>query len=183
MMTRSFLSTFISLTTCVVTLCLLFALQACIGDDDDDVVEADVVKVGDTLPGFTVITHQGDVVSADSLQGKVSVIVFFNTSCPDCQQELPLLDSLYEQYPQVQFLAISREEDEGSIQSFWATHQLSLPYSAQATRDVYHLFARRNIPRIYMSDVRQVVRYIFTDTPLATYEQLCAALKTIVLYP
>jgi hypothetical protein len=49
-----------------------------------------LVNLGDTLPAFSVTDNAGHVYSNSTLKGHISVIVFFNTTCPDCQHELPV---------------------------------------------------------------------------------------------
>lgn len=49
------------------------------------------VQPGDRLPDFTVELSDGTILSRHSLVGKVSVLVFFHTECPDCQRELPVV--------------------------------------------------------------------------------------------
>ena len=64
----------------------------------------------------------------------------------------------------VQFLCVSRAEGATSVQKFWTENALTLPYSAQETKDVYSLFATSTIPRVYVSDVSGVVRKCFTES-------------------
>ena len=57
--------------------------------------------------------------------------------------------------------------------------QLSLPYSAQDDRTLYNQFARQGIPRIFIVDTTGIIRYIYTDNPLATLEDLERAVQSI----
>lgn len=125
-----------------------------ISDDDDDPVER--VRVGDAVPSFTVEVVDGTRRSTFHVQPSAltgtTVIVFFNTSCKDCQRDLPLLNQYYLQHkdePDFQMLAISREENEESVAAYWAANGLQIPYSPQEDRRIYNLFATSIIPRIY----------------------------------
>ena len=42
---------------------------------------------------------------------------------------------------------------------------------------VYHLFAKSGIPRIYIVDAELTIRKVFTDNPLAGYDELVAAIN------
>ena len=153
----------------------------------DDVRGADL-KVGDSLPDFEVVMSDGTTVSDDSLKGSVSVIVFFSTICPDCQQVLPVIQQIYDEYAQkgVRFALISREqrkEDKGTaegVEAFWRQNNLTMPYSAQKDRHVYSKFASEAIPRVYICDKDGIIRYIFTDDPIPTYDDLMYSLESLI---
>ena len=140
------------------------------------------IKVGDPLPEFEVVMNDGTVVTETSLKGNVSVLMFFHTSCSDCQQELPVVQSLFEQYTSkgVNFTLISRECSREEIESYWKNNALNLPYSVQNDRTVYNLFASSRIPRIYISDENGTVRYIFTDDPVVSYDDLKSAVESLI---
>ena len=140
----------------------------------------DKIRVGDVLPEFSVRMDDGRLVDTEALEGKPSVILFVNTACGDCQKELPRVQRVYEQYGadgRVNFVAVSREEGAASVRGYWAANGLTLPFSAQTDRTVYHLFASSAIPRIYVSDRSLVVQAVYTDNPLATVEDLSYALE------
>jgi peroxiredoxin len=140
------------------------------------------IKVGDSLPEFEVVMNDGTVVTETSLKGNVSVLIFFHTSCPDCQQELPVVQNLFEQYASknIRFTLISRECSQEEIEAYWRKNSLNLPYSAQNDRTIYNLFAQSRIPRIYISDENGTVRYIFTDDPVASYDDLKSAIESLI---
>ncbi len=157
-------------TRIIIGLLLCLTLVGCssVDEDGDDVVER--VKVGDHVPSFSV-----DIV-VPSAEGEASrstfstamltgetVIVLFNTSCPDCQRDLPLLDAYYRQHQGdagFQMVAISREEPEASVAAFWKAKGLLIPYSAQEDRRIYNLFATSIIPRIYFVSQQGIVTRI-----------------------
>lgn len=137
----------------VLWLAMVVAGCSTISDDEPELVER--VRVGDAVPSFTV-----NIVGPEGQEGTFSttrltgttVIVFFNTSCKDCQRDLPLLNQYYLQHkdePDFRMLAISREENEESVAAYWAANGLLIPYSPQEDRRIYNLFATSIIPRIY----------------------------------
>lgn len=140
----------------------------------------DPVSVGDRLPDFSVIMSDGSEVNTSSLAGKVSCIVFFHTGCPDCRSILPDIQRLYDIYSgEVEFVCISREEPESLIAPFWDSEGLTMPFSPQEDRTVYSLFASERIPRVYISDRDRTVRYVFSDSPVPGYGELCSALESL----
>lgn len=157
---------------------LFLLLSSCIKDG----YEGADLKTGDSLPDFEVVMSDGTVVSDESLKGNISVIVFFNTLCPDCRKEFPMLQEIYDEYtPEgVCFAFISREEGESSIDAYWKQNGLNMPYSAQQDRSVYEKFARMSIPRIYINDKDGIIRYIYTDNPVPSYDEISSSLDDLI---
>lgn len=157
---------------------LCISLSACI-TEDEEMESGNNLEVGDRIPSFSVVMNDGTRVEDEDLLGKVSLIVFFNTACKDCQQELPVVQRFHEAFPQYPLLCISREEPEASVARYWEQASLTMPYSAQEDRKVYQLFASHTIPRIYVVDAEGVIRAVFTDNPLASYEDLVEAVARL----
>ena len=159
-------------------LSLLFAICSCI----HDVPQGADLKVGDSIPSFSVAMNDGTVISQESVMGKPSVIVFFHTLCSDCQEELPLMQRLYDEYASkgVVFALISRAQSSDDIESYWKENGLKMPYSAQKDRTVYEKFATESIPRVYINDRDGIIRYIYTDNPVPSYDDLKTSLESVI---
>lgn len=140
------------------------------------------LKVGDRLPDFEVVMNDGSVVTDDYLKQEVSVVMFFHTSCPDCQQVLPEMQKIYDEYvsERVRIALISREESKEDIESFWKEKGFEMPYSAQNDRKVYEKFAQTRIPRVYINEKGGIIRHIFTDSPNPSYDVLKSALEELI---
>lgn len=139
------------------------------------------LQVGDCLPDFEVLMNDGSSVSSESLKGSVSIIMFFHSSCHDCQQTLPVMQAVYDEYSSkgVVFLLISRSQNQTEIQSYFEQNALNMPFSGQEDRTVYEKFAQSGIPRIYISDINGIIQCRFTDSPIPTYEELCSAIEVV----
>ena len=159
---------------------LVCTTQGCINDDDP---KGPSLSVGEPLPVFSVEMNDGRKVSNTSLLGKVSVIVFFNTGCRDCQQELPVIQKLWDEYrdnENVEIVLIAREESEQEILDYWSEHNLTLPFSPQENREVYNLFASSVIPRIYISDQKGIVKANFDDSDMPSLEVLSQEINKLL---
>lgn len=168
----------------------------CGGCVTDDEPKGASLEVGDILPPFSVTMNyvtqssSGSIsigststVSTTSLAGKISVIVFFNTGCGDCQKELPVVQELWNEFsynPFVEIFTIARDENEKDILNYWQKNGLTLPFSPQPNRDVYELFASSGIPRIYIADTRGEITAIFTDSPLASLQELSDEINALL---
>ena len=140
------------------------------------------LKPGDALPDFEVVMNDGTAVSDDDLKGSVSVVMFFHTTCPDCQQTLPRMSRIYDEYlgKGVVFAFISREQAEEDIRPYWKANGFEMPYSAQNDRYVYEKFAKTRIPRIYVNDRNGIIRHIFTDDPVPSYDDIKSSIDVLI---
>ena len=164
----------------IVALLLSFTSTSCVGEEPMDI--EDIVVVGSTLPDFEVEMNDGSTITGAQLRTTTSVVMFFHTGCPDCRKTLPCVQRLYDDYSEgeVQFALISREEGAPSIEEYWAENGYTMPYSAQEDRAIYELFARKRVPRIYISNDCGVIESIFTDNPIPTYEEMAEALNELL---
>lgn len=144
-------------------LLLLSAVGCSLNDDEEEQTER--IKVGDRVPSFSLTVDKGGQVrtfSTAKLTGE-TVIVFFNTTCPDCQRDLPLLNDYYLKHKDeegFQMVAISREEGDASVAAYWEANHLQIPYFAQTDRRIYNLFATSIIPRVYFCGADGIVTRI-----------------------
>ncbi len=152
--------------------------MGCVKEGEKDVE----LKVGDGVPEFEVVMSDGSVVGDDDLRGRVSVVMFFHTGCPDCRAALPVVQRVYDEYvPKgVVFALVSREEGREEVEVYWEEKGLKMPYSAQDDRSVYEKFAVIGIPRIFVNDRDGVIRYVFTDNPVPEYSDLKSALDSLL---
>ncbi len=154
---------------------LVLVLTGCIREQRED---SYAIQPGDRLPDFQVQMADGSYLSSASLIGSPCVIVFFHTTCVDCQKTLPVIQQAFRQYGEtVRFVAISRAQAASEISSWWTENGITLPFSAQEDRSVYQLFASSRIPRVYICNSRGVVVKCFDDNPCPTFQDLEQALN------
>lgn len=162
---------------CIFSIIAALLLAGCVHTDDW------ALKTGDKLPSFKVKMNDGSLISTSDLEGKHSVIVFFNTGCGDCRRELPHIQQFYDycrnNMPDVVLLCISREQSDSEIETYWKENGLTLPYSAQPDRKLYSKFATMGIPRIFVSGKNLVITDTFDDTNPPTAEQLIELLQAM----
>ncbi|NDV59658.1 redoxin domain-containing protein [Bacteroides sp. 519] len=141
------------------------------------------IQEGDALPTFSVKLNDQSIITNNSLDGKVSVILLFTVVCPDCQKQIPITERIYDDYKDnddVVVFGISRAEGESTVGKFWNEHQYAMPYSAQDKWDIYNLFAKSIVPRIYVSSKDRIVRRVYTDKPLANYDELKVLIEELL---
>ncbi len=123
------------------TLIIAVMMLSCISEDAPDGGDGSRVKEGDMVPEFAI----DDFSSPEDFIGNKSLLVLFNSGCPDCQREMPFIDYACRNLPGLQAVAISRDES----LTVW---DYPMQYYPDPDRAVYNLFAEHTIPRIYLID-------------------------------
>jgi thiol-disulfide isomerase/thioredoxin len=150
---------------------------------------------GQPFPVIDVEHYLGEqVLSPDSLKGKVVVAFFWAHWCPDCKQQLPILDQLYEQYgerdlaiigPTQLYGYIARGQDatpaeeleylRGAYQErFPVPTWMSVPVSQQSFLD----FGISTTPTLVIIDREGVVELYNPGT--LSYEELSAQVERLL---
>lgn len=131
---------------------LLLAVVAGYARED----QADRVKVGDTMPAFTIVRDDGSKIASSDFKGKVILVNFFATWCPPCQKELAEAQkSLWPKYKDRQdfvFLVIGREHSDADLVKYNKKKKFDFPLYPDKDRAVFAAFADNLIPRSYLID-------------------------------
>ncbi len=116
--------------------------------------EGDIIKVGDTMPAFTIVSDNGAEFKSASLQGKVILINLFATWCPPCQKELAAVkETLWPKYKNnanFTMLVIGREHNDAELSTYNEKKGFEFPLYPDKDRAIYDLFASKFIPRTYL---------------------------------
>ncbi len=161
---------------------LAVILSACVAEP-----EGENVKIGGVAPDFSVEVFSGGVfsssrtISLSSMKGKPVVLVFFNTSCPDCREELAEVQKLYDlRGDDAGFLCVARSENLESVEAYWTDNELTLPVAPQNDSRIYNLYARSIIPRTYILDSKGIIVATFSDSPVADFSSLNRIIDTVL---
>lgn len=161
-----------------VLLLLLFtalSVCGCISESMEKGYYGSKLAVGDTLPQFMVVTTESDTVTRESSLGQTTLLLFFHTECGDCQKELPVVEQFYRENRNDslwQLTCIGREEAAERVLRYWQENGFTMPVSPQSDRLLYERFAYSGVPMLYIVDARGVIRAIYDDQNMATYDDL-----------
>ncbi|MDO5447347.1 MAG: TlpA disulfide reductase family protein [Prevotellaceae bacterium] len=159
---------------------------SCLSNDDSS-GSGNNLTVGQTIPRFTTDVLLLDTAdwrysgtpsvtfNSEQLDGRLTVIAFFNTTCPDCQRELPVLQQFYDEIKTdttLTFICIARAQAKDEVMSYWSQNKLSLPVSPQYDRTLYEKFASSGIPRVYFADGQGKITHTFSDKDTLSVEDL-----------
>ncbi|MDR3140478.1 MAG: TlpA family protein disulfide reductase [Tannerellaceae bacterium] len=117
--------------------------------------ESDIVKVGDVMPAFVIVSDNGTELKSSSLQGKVVLLTFFATWCPPCQKELAAIqETLWPKYKDnadFRLLVAGREHSDAELAAYNEKKGFDFPLYPDKGRAVYGKFAKSLIPRVYLA--------------------------------
>jgi len=134
--------------------------------------------IGMPMPPLTVKTTGGAAVSLESFRGRPVVLVFWATWCAACRRELPHLERLQREAPEVAVVGLS-EEPEETVRNYLARHPLAFPVAS--VPEWPEPFDIRAIPTNVFIDRQGVIRAVHVASleledlqPLATAPDFAA---------
>jgi len=112
--------------------------------------ETTLTVLGQTAPGFEVVTLGGEAFDLESQRGKVVLINFFATWCPPCRDELPHLEKeIWQRFRDRPFalIVVGREEDDDVLRPFAEKYGYTFPIAGDPDRAAFGKYASQYIPR------------------------------------
>lgn len=114
----------------------------------------DIVKVGQAMPAFTIVSDNGQKISSASLKGKVILVNLFATWCPPCQKELAEVQKTlwpkYKDNKDFVLLVIGREHTDADLLKYNEKKGFTFPLYPDKNRAIFNVFAKNLIPRSYL---------------------------------
>ena len=153
-------------------------LGACIESPDPSYEQTTRVRVGDRAPAFVVETLDDQTISLDDLRGRVVLLTFFSSACPDCHAQFEYIKSRITalDISKFRFLPIARNEKRATVEQFRLENGYTFDMGFDPVGEIYALYATRYVPRNYLIDsIGRVLSISAEPTPA----QLDALLSTI----
>lgn len=96
-------------------------------EDPDLQYAATLLKPGTPVPDFTLNDIDGKPVSIKDFQGKKVVLVFWASWCPDCREEIPLLEQMQAKADpaKLAFVSVSFDRKEETWKKFVKDNHMS----------------------------------------------------------
>ncbi len=110
---------------------------------------------GKPAPDFQLTDLGGTVHKLSDLRGKVVVLNFWATWCPECLSEIDSLSSFAEQYRKkgAVVLSISMDKSEWALKDFLQGHPVKFPVMVDPEGDVYvRKYSIRGLPATIIVD-------------------------------
>lgn len=130
-------------------------MPGCIADGDSSSDPGPLVEVGELAPDFTVDQIGGPSVRLSDLRGRVVLLTFFSSWCPECRNELATVqESVVDRFAGAPFtfLCISRGETREALEKFRAEWGYAFPMGLDPSASIFGQYATRNVPRNFLLD-------------------------------
>lgn len=125
--------------------------------------EDEGLQVGKKAPDFTLETYNGKTVKLSDLKGKRVLLNFWASWCGPCEEEMPVMQKVYEELKedQVEFVAVNMTIGKETIESatqFVKQFGLTFPVPLDIEGEVMKLYEVYGLPTSYFIDSDGVIR-------------------------
>lgn len=111
------------------------------------------IGLGDSVPPFTLLTFDGQMINTSSLEGKVIVINFWASWCKPCEQEAGEMEQAWRFYQpggQVVFLGVDYVDTEPEARRYLEHFNVSYPNGPDLRTSISQMFRIRGVPETYI---------------------------------
>lgn len=117
------------------------------------------IKDRPPAPGFILPAPGGRKISLSDYRGKVVLLNFWATWCPDCRTEMPSMDRLYREFKGQGFeiVAVNVKDKREDALAFIKKNKISYPVMMDPEGDVGLLYGAFAMPTTYLIDRNGVV--------------------------
>jgi thiol-disulfide isomerase/thioredoxin len=115
-------------------------------------------RLGRPAPEFALRRLDGESVDLSELRGRPVVLNFWATWCLPCRAEMPELDALARERPDVMVLAVDVQEDAAQVVSFRNELRLSLTIALDGDGRTWAVYQSRGLPTTYLIDRAGTIR-------------------------
>jgi cytochrome c-type biogenesis protein CcmF len=135
-------------------------------------------RVGERAPDFSVDLLDGSTLSRSDLHGQVSVINFWSPECQPCEDELPDLQAIWEEYQDkgVAFLGVSFPDLEAGTREMVSEFGITYPNGLDAVMPVD--YGITGVPETFVIGPQGSVAYVHIGP--VTADRLRIELNTLV---
>ena len=109
-------------------------------------------KVRMNAPAFNLKTVAGGHTALSDFKGKVILLNFWATWCPDCREEMPSLQKLWKQFKAkgIVVIAVAVDRSQGEVESFVRKLGLTFPVLLDTDGDVRRNYEIAALPTTYI---------------------------------
>jgi len=107
-------------------------------------------QIGAFAPDFTRRRLDGVPLTLSQQHGKIVLLNFWGTWCAPCEIEMPLLQTLHEDYPDLVLWAMNLGEDPTQIVPWIEARGLTFPILLDQTRALEYIYALRGQPSTFI---------------------------------
>ena len=123
--------------------------------------------IGEAMPTVTVVTADSKEKTSTDFKGKKTVYVAWASWCPDCQQELPILNELRKDYQDtIEFVPVNllvKGETPEKGQSYLKDNQLEFNYYSDKEKSFQKALEIHSIPTMIFVDQEGKIKNVIDE--------------------
>jgi len=133
----------------------------------------------DTRAPMFALNDGEHAVDLNKLHGHVVLLNFWASWCAPCVEELPSLEELQRDLPQVQIVAVSTDDDAAAYERFLKQHSVSLLTVRDAEQRSNAMYGTFRYPETYVIDKNGMIRRKFIGPQEWTNPEIVSYLKKL----
>jgi cytochrome c biogenesis protein CcmG/thiol:disulfide interchange protein DsbE len=117
---------------------------------------------GQPAPDFTLDLVDGSQFTLSDLRGQVAVVNFWATWCPPCEEELPRLQAVWDEYQEegVAFVGVVYQDQMPAVQGAIARFGLTYPVGLDGSERIANSYGITGVPETFVIDREGQVAYL-----------------------
>lgn len=139
-------------------------------------------EVGYAAPNFTLTSTAGETVTLSDYRGKWVMLVFWETSCPACREELPDLQAYSTRMPvdKISIVTVNvRNGNEAILLSFLKSRGIDLPVLLDADASIRDKYKIVQYPTAFFIDSQGIIRLVY-DRRFDNVDQIAQTTVSLV---
>jgi len=120
--------------------------------------------IGKTAPDFTLEgLETTDSIRLSDHKGKVVLLSFWMTGCPACHMEMPVLQTIYDEYKErdVAFITVNVGESRRTVEEYIAKRKYTFPVALDTDGRVMALYKVEGFPTVILIGKDGVIREVY----------------------
>ena len=123
--------------------------------------------IGEAMPNVTIVTADSKEKTSADFKGKKTVYVAWASWCPDCQQELPILNELRQSYQDtIEFVPVNllvKGETPEKAQAFLKEKGLEFNYYSDKEKSFQKALEIHSIPTMIFVDQKGNIKNVIDE--------------------
>ena len=139
-------------------------------------------EVGYTAPEFTIKSTAGESVTLSSYRGKWVMLVFWDTSCSVCREQMPDLQTFSTRMPADKMTMITvnvANKNEAILASFLKSREITLPVLLDADGAVKDNYKIAQYPTTFYIDSTGIIRLVY-DHGYTNVDQIAGTIASLL---
>lgn len=132
---------------------------------------------GEPAPDAPLTMLDGSARSISDFQGSVTIVSFWATWCPYCIKEMPDLQQIRENYPDVNVVMVNCGEDQALVADFVQQHDYDFTWALDPNFEAQTAYPTSGIPYTVVIDSEGNVSEIFAGSGRDMYSKFESAVQ------